>query len=279
MTSKRVAIVTGSNKGIGLAIVRALCKKFDGAVYLTSRDETRGKDAVKILEGEGLHPNFHILDVSNEQSIQALKDYLVSKYGGVDVFVHNAGMAYKAADPAGFPEQARVTIFNNFTSMVNLCNTFLPVMRAEGRFVTVSSFVARMTIKKCSKEVQDFFRSSDLTEEQLVQKMDEFVKLAQTEEHEKKGFPSSAYGMSKLGVTALTRIMGRKAQKLAQPNVLVNCACPGYVNTDMSSHKGHKTPDQGAESPVYLATLPAGLKEPQGEFWCEDKLDKWYDGC
>ena len=46
----KVAVVTGSNKGIGFAIVRALCKKFDGDVYLTSRDEGRGKDAVETLK-------------------------------------------------------------------------------------------------------------------------------------------------------------------------------------------------------------------------------------
>ena len=60
----KVAIVTGSNKGIGLAIVRGLCKSFDGDVYLTSRDEVRGKEAIKLLENEGLEAKYHQLDIS-----------------------------------------------------------------------------------------------------------------------------------------------------------------------------------------------------------------------
>ena len=154
MSTQRVAIVSGSNKGIGFAIVRGLCKQFDGDVYLTSRDESRGQNAVKELESEGLKPKFHLLDVTNAQSIEALKKDIVKQYGGVDVFVHNAGIAYKASNPASFAEQARVTLPANFTSTVNLCQSFLPVMRDEGRFVTVSSFVAPMTLKKCSDELK-----------------------------------------------------------------------------------------------------------------------------
>ena len=67
-----VAVVTGSNKGIGLAIVRALCKKFSGDVYLTSRDEGRGKEAIESLKKEGLHPKFHCLDICNEETVEKL---------------------------------------------------------------------------------------------------------------------------------------------------------------------------------------------------------------
>ena len=71
-----VAIVTGSNKGIGFAIVRALCKKYQGDVYLTSRDEGRGKAAVETLRQEGLDPKFHVLDIGNEETIVKLRDFM-----------------------------------------------------------------------------------------------------------------------------------------------------------------------------------------------------------
>lgn len=79
----RVAIVTGSNKGIGLAIVRSMCKKFDGDVVLTARDESRGQDAVKQLQGEGLDPKFHQLDISSRDSISKVKEFLTAHYGGI----------------------------------------------------------------------------------------------------------------------------------------------------------------------------------------------------
>ena len=79
----RVAIVTGGNKGIGLAIVRSMCKTFDGDVVLTARDESRGQDAVKQLQGEGLDPKFHQLDIASRDSISKVKEFLTAHYGGI----------------------------------------------------------------------------------------------------------------------------------------------------------------------------------------------------
>ena len=93
--SNRVALVTGGNKGIGLAIVRRLCKEFSGDVLLTARDVTRGKEAVSLLEKEGLHPKFHQLDIISKDSIQAIKEFLENQYNGLDVLVNNAGIAFK----------------------------------------------------------------------------------------------------------------------------------------------------------------------------------------
>ena len=98
MSSKRVAVVTGSNKGIGLAIVRSLCKKFDGDVVLTSRDEGRGNEAVaELKEKEGLNPVYHQLDITSRDSIEGLVTFIRHKYGRLDVLINNAGIAYKAA--------------------------------------------------------------------------------------------------------------------------------------------------------------------------------------
>merc|ERR1711892_473889 len=91
----KVAVVTGGNKGIGLGIVRALCKQFEGDVYLTSRDEGRGKEAVELLKAEGLSPLFAVLDLGNEETIFKVRDTMKEKYGGIDVLVNNAGIAFK----------------------------------------------------------------------------------------------------------------------------------------------------------------------------------------
>ena len=89
-----VAVVTGANKGIGLAIVRSLCKQFMGDVYLTARDEGRGREAVALLKDEGLDAIFHQLDITSQESIDALKKFVVEKYGGIDVLINNAGMVH-----------------------------------------------------------------------------------------------------------------------------------------------------------------------------------------
>lgn len=87
--------VTGGNKGIGFAIVKGLCKQFDGIVYLTAREVTRGLNAVKQLEEQGLTPKFHQLDVTDENSISTFRNYLKQTYGGLDILVNNAAIAFK----------------------------------------------------------------------------------------------------------------------------------------------------------------------------------------
>jgi carbonyl reductase 1 len=82
---RKVAIVTGANCGIGLAVVRQLCKQFRGDVYLTSRMSDKGKAAVELLRREGLNPLFHELDVSQPDSIRMFEEFIVENYGGVDI--------------------------------------------------------------------------------------------------------------------------------------------------------------------------------------------------
>lgn len=91
-TARRVAVVTGSNKGIGHAVVKALCKKFDGDVILCSRDVERGQVALKQLHDLGLNPVLHQLAIDDDSSILKLKEYLIAAYGGLDVLVNNAAI-------------------------------------------------------------------------------------------------------------------------------------------------------------------------------------------
>ena len=136
-----VAIVTGSNKGIGFAIVRALCKKFQGDVYLTSRDEGRGQAAVDTLRQEGLEPNFHVLDIGNEDTIVKLRDFIKEKYGGIDILVNNAGIAFKQNATEPFAVQAEVTLKTNYWDNKRACEILFPILNSGARVVNVSSSV------------------------------------------------------------------------------------------------------------------------------------------
>ena len=64
-------------------------------VHFSARNESLGQKAVKDLNGEGLHPKFHQLDITDKASCEKLKTFLQSNYGGLDILVNNAGMAYK----------------------------------------------------------------------------------------------------------------------------------------------------------------------------------------
>ena len=97
--------------------------------------------------------------------------------------------------------------------------------------------------------------------------------------YEASGYPTaiySAYSVSKIGVIALTRVQQRALDQDPRPGIVVNSLCPGYVNTDMSAHYGTRTPDEGAETAVMLATLPENYQGPRGEFFYDKKLDDWF---
>lgn len=93
---------------------------------------------------------------------------------------------------------------------------------------------------------------------------------------EQKGWGSSAYCVSKVGVTVLSFIQQRELNKDSREDIVVNAVHPGYVDTDMTSHKGPLTPDQGADAPAYLALLEPNVKSPRGEFvWNDRKVVPW----
>jgi len=275
MTTNKVAVVTGSNKGIGLAIVRSLCKKYEGHVYLTSRNEERGKEAIKLLESEGLSPKFHQLDIDDKASIEKLRDYMVSAYNGVDVLINNAGIAFKGADTTPFGTQAEVTIRTNYFSTLDASNILVPIVKSSGRVVNVSSMTSASNIKKCSPELQQLFRSTTITEDQLSEKMNEFIKCAKEGTHQNAGYPNTAYGVSKIGVTVMTFIHARRLKEQGKNDILLNCCCPGWVRTDMAGPKAPKTPDEGAETPVYLALLPQGSAGPHGKYLSDKTVHEW----
>lgn len=272
MSHTRVAVVTGSNKGIGFAIVRGLCKQFSGDVILTARDQTRGQEAVATLEEEGLHPKFHKLDIDDQESIEQLRQFLVDTYGGLDILVNNAGIAYKQASTASFLEQAEVTLKTNYWNTLNVCNTLFPILRPHARVVNVSSMAGKMAIDGCSEQLRNQLKACQ-TIFDLNAFMSKFVTDVRNGNHQQLGWPQTAYGVSKLGVTLMTFIQQHvQDADTSKADIVINACCPGYVDTDMSSHKGTKTIDEGADTPLYLALLPPDISSPRGDYVTERKV-------
>ncbi|KAK1344349.1 hypothetical protein QTO34_014916 [Cnephaeus nilssonii] len=275
-SSSRVALVTGSNKGIGFAIARDLCRQFSGDVVLTARDPARGRAAVQQLQAEGLSPRFHQLDIDDLQSIRALRDFLRQEYGGLDVLVNNAGIAFKVNDPTPFHIQAEVTMKTNFFGTRNVCTELLPLVKPQGRVVNVSSMVSLRALKNCSPELQQKFRSDTISEEELVGLMNKFVEDTRNGVHQKEGWPNTAYGVTKIGVTVLSRIHARNlSAHRSGDKILLNACCPGWVRTDMAGPKATKSPEEGAETPVFLALLPSDAEGPHGQFVMEKRVEQW----
>ncbi|XP_061280557.1 carbonyl reductase [NADPH] 1-like [Bos javanicus] len=276
-SSTRVALVTGANKGLGFAIVRDLCRRFPGDVVLTARDEARGRAAVQQLQAEGLSPRFHQLDITDLQSIHALRDFLRKEYGGLDVLVNNAGIAFQLSDPTPTPIKAEMTMKTNFFGTRDICTELLPLIKPQGRVVNMSSGWGFKALESCSPELQQKLRSETITEEELVGLMNKFVEDTKNGVHRKEGWPdNNIYGVAKIGITALSRIQARKlSEQRGGDKILLNACCPGWVRTDMGGSKAFKSLEEGIETPMYLALLPSDAEGPHGQFVHEKKVAKW----
>lgn len=271
----RVAVITGGNKGIGYEIVKGICQKFDGDVILAARDEGRGKEAVSKLQKEGLKPKFQPLDIDSKESIESFKEFLEKDYGGLDILVNNAGMAYPGSSTAPVQEQAENTVRVNFYGTKNVCNALFPLLRPHARVVNLSSS-AGMLSKIPNENIREEFKNPDLTVEELCSIVDRYLQDVKSGEHKDKGWAPTTYCMSKIPLTKLTFIQQKQFDKDPREDLVVNAVHPGFVDTDMTNHKGPLTPKEGASAPIYLALLPPNVKSPRGEFvWNDSKIASW----
>lgn len=170
--------MTGANRGIGKALVKELCGKFDGNVILTSRDVGRGQAAIEDLNKEECYPKYHQLDIGDEASILAFRDFLNKTYGGLDVLVNNAGIFISLkADVSDeiFAEQASKVVKTNFFGTRRTSNILFPLLRPHARVVNLSSMLGHLILIDGHNQAAVYLRaklaSSELTDDQLVEIM------------------------------------------------------------------------------------------------------------
>jgi len=130
MTTEKIALVTGANKGIGLEIVRQLAKA-GFRVFLTARDRQRGEEASKTLQQDGLSVEFLQLDVADETSIDKLAKELPSQIEHLDVLVNNAGIYLDASNASVLevePTLILQTLQTNTLGPLRLTQKLVPLL-------------------------------------------------------------------------------------------------------------------------------------------------------
>ncbi len=227
MKDHKTALVTGSNRGIGLAVVKQLAQE-GFTVILTSRKPEDGK---KVLLSMPENVYYHQLDITNNQSVNAIKDYVEKEFGRLDILVNNAGINYDTWQNTlnADLENVQDTINTNLIGPWRMALAFIPLMQKHnyGRIVNVSSGAGAL-------------------------------------EGMKGGTPG--YGISKAALNALTL---KLADELSRHDILVNSVCPGWVRTDMGGSEAPRSLEKGAETIVWAALLPSG--GPSGKFFRDKK--------
>lgn len=234
----KTAIVTGGNRGIGFEVSKQLAEK-GIQVILTSRDPKKGEKAAAELKNKGLNVISHVLDVSDDKSVEALRGYVEKNFGSVDIIVNNAGILVDDEEDAdstalnGKTETILQTFNTNTLGAFRMCKAFIPMMRKKkfGRIVNISSGMGQL---------------SDMN----------------------GAYP--AYRISKTALNAVTRIF---ADECSGQNILINSVCPGWVKTDMGGAGAERPVSKGAETPVWAATLPDG--GPTGGFFRDKEPIEW----
>jgi carbonyl reductase 1 len=283
-SAQKISLITGSNKGIGLEIARTIGaeklqdddKKNAFLCILGCRNEKLGREAVKRLESEGMDADFVRIDLEDAESIQSAAAYIEKSYGRCDVLINNAAVCFNDPTLYGktshtpFDKQADITVRTNFFGTLSLTRAMLPLLEQSDspRIINIASSAGRLSILP-SRQRRDAFSSETLDMQELEGFMREFVHAAKEGTHRDQGWPNTGYGVSKVGIIAMTKILARE-----YPKFMVNSVDPGYCATDQNNNQGHIPAERGAIAPYMLATL----KEPQhfsGLHWYEAQAIKW----
>jgi NAD(P)-dependent dehydrogenase (short-subunit alcohol dehydrogenase family) len=232
--SESVALVTGANRGIGLEVVRQLAR-MGFSVVLGARDERRGVEAAGGLAREGLKVFARRLDVTDEGSVEDSRRWAGERFGRLDVLVNNAAILYDTWQRAENAnfDTVREAFETNTLGAWRVSKAFIPLLRASGRG-------------------------------RIVNVSSESGSLASM------GGGTPAYSVSKAALNALTRML---ADELRRDRILVNSVCPGWVATEMGGPSAPRTPEEGAASVVWAATLPEG--GPTGGFFRDGEPLPW----
>lgn len=234
MAEQRIALVTGGNRGIGLEICRQLAK-LGIRVLLGSRDSAKGTAAAGELSAAKLPVEARELDVADDQSIVDCMGWIRRDVGRLDILVNNAGIMVEENDAE--PEEelriVRETMQTNVYGPLLLSRLAIPIMKSR-RYGRIVNLSSGM---------------GSLTE---------------------MGPGYIAYRMSKAGINVVTRVLAAEVEGMG---ILVNSADPGWVKTDMGGRGASRTVYKGAETPVWLATVPEG--GPTGGVFRDRKAIPW----
>lgn len=226
MNKKKIALITGANKGIGLETARQLGKQ-DITVLLGARDSTKGKAAAEGLRKGGIDAHPIVIDVSDPESIRKAATEVERDYGRLDILINNAAVMTDDKEKK-VSEQTldtwRKTFDTNLFGLIGTTQAFLPLLRRSeaGRIVNLSSILGSITLH--AEPGSPIYES--------------------------KGYAS--YNVSKSAVNAFTVQL---AHELKDTKIKVNAAHPGWVKTDMGGEGATMEIVDGAKTSVALATL------------------------
>jgi NAD(P)-dependent dehydrogenase (short-subunit alcohol dehydrogenase family) len=261
-------LVTGANKGIGLATVKAILNdRDDTRVFLGSRSIERGEEARReIVDDEpafGERVELVQLDVSDNDSVKSAAEIIATRLGGDPLYgvVNNAGIG----DSNPLDKILDVNVYGP----KRVCDAFLPLIaHPDGRVVNVSSASGPKFVAECHSKHEELLTNPEITWSDIEEFINHCVDVADGDLSNTDIGNGSAYGLSKACLNAYTICLARE-----NPDLTINACTPGFIETDMTrpmakkrgkdpEEVGMKPPEKGTTAQMFLL-----FGEPDGSGW------------
>lgn len=226
------------------------------------------------------NPIFFHLDITSKANIEKLREHLLYIYGGLDILINNAAVAFdrtSGMDENQLEHLTRRTIQTNYYGTQMVSDILFPLLRPNARVVFLSDAVGMLCYVPGS-EIRRQLASPELDRKRLDQLVESYVaNVHEKDDDETKRWPPTAYSASKVFLTALCRVMQKELDmERPQDGILVNACHPGDTDTDLTHGEGELTPSEAAKCPVYLALLPEGVQSPKGQMvWKDGQPVDW----
>jgi len=275
MTSRKIVLVTGSNKGIGYGIIESLLeKKSSLRIILTSRNEELGKKSYNKLLSQ--YPDFknfffyHQLDITKKDSIDNLISWIKKAFGKIDYLVNNAGLGTHGVTTDLNLHKAVINI--NAFGTINFTEEMIKngMINKSGKIILLGSMMGNLGYLK-SQELKNKFKNAK-TYQELLNLAESFIKSYENNSVEKDGWCKKSYSVSKMVVNSYARVLSYR-DEIEKNDISVFAAHPGWVKTDMTGPEAPLTIKEGAVNEVFLIELPDGInKKYQGKYFDSCKV-------
>ena len=278
--TRKTLLITGGNRGLGYAIIENLLeKKTKLKLIITSRNEEQGQEIYNSLcekypeEKEKEQLYYHQLDITNEESINEIIEYIKKNFKKIDYLINNAGVSSKGTEFSN--EVFEYTFSVNVYGTINFTEKMISnnLINKQGKIILLGGKSGNI-LKLKNDNLINLFKTAKPADD-LFKIADKFKEAINDETCDEEGWYKNTYGVSKMIINTYARLLTKK-REISREGISVFSCHPGWLKTEMGGNYAKVDVKDGANNVIYLIELPDGInKDLQGKFFEEGKVSNF----